>query len=268
MEKEIKEYLNYLGLEAEPPTVNFLQRLIQRHLSVVPYETFSKFHYFRQGEDYIPGLEEFVDNLREKGWGGTCYTLNINFSRLLTALGFDCSLVRVLPGHLAIMAELNSRRFYVDVGYGSPIMKPVELEAKQTHVLHGFGEEIIFSRQGSRHFEIDRRSNGKSFVKKTIDWVPLSMEDIQQDIKQSYEDSEDNITMRRITAVRFNGHECFFLRDSSMKVMTFRNISEFHMKDLNKWQKVVQEVYQIDPGSLAESIDFLQQRGVKLFPVR
>ena len=42
------------------------------------------------------------------------------------------------------MVEIEEKKLYVDVGYGSPIMKPIELEARPTHVLHGFGEEITF----------------------------------------------------------------------------------------------------------------------------
>lgn len=265
LEQTIEAYLQYLKIDREAPSLNYLQRLIQQHLSRIPYETFSKFHYFTGRTGFVPSLEVFVENLMEKGWGGTCYTLNMNFSRLLSGLGFTCSLVRVNPGHLAIMVILENRQFYVDVGYGSPIMKPVELAAKRRHVLHGFGEEIIFTQKTVDRFEIDRRSNGKSFVKKEIEWTPLMEADIETDIEQSYLDDDDNTTMRRITAVRFNGHECYFLRDRSIKVMTYRNIREIQMRDINKWRMTVQEVYQIDENSLNESIEFLKERGIELF---
>lgn len=265
MEQVVETYLKHLRLKPEQPSQNYLQRLIQHQLSLVPYESFSKFHYFSLAPDFIPPLPLFVKNLIDKGWGGTCYTLNMNFARLLTELGFACSLVRVDPGHIAIMVELNDKRLYVDVGYGSPIMRPVELEAKPRHIMHGFGEEIIFTKLSTDLYEIDRRANGKSFVKKEIKWTPLAESDITDDIRASYEDNDDNITMRRITAVRFNGHQCFYLRDRSMKVMTFRNISEIKMNDLGRWEKLIQEVYQIDLGSLSESLDFLEERGIKLF---
>ncbi|MGE8205308.1 arylamine N-acetyltransferase [Heyndrickxia sp. NPDC080065] len=265
LEQLIEDYLRYLKIDIESPSLNYLQRLIQQHLSRIPYETFSKFHYYKEKTNFVPALDVFVKNLIERGWGGTCYTLNINFSRLLSHLGFPVSLVRVTPGHLAIMVTLEKRQFYVDVGYGSPIMKPVELEAKRRHVLHGFGEEIIFIQKSTDRFEIDRRSNGKSFVKKEIEWCPLTEEDIQSDIMKSYIDDDQNTTMRRITAVRFNGHECYFLRDRSIKVMTYRNIREIQMRDIDKWKTTIQEVYQIDENSLDESIQFLSERGVALF---
>lgn len=265
MEAAVQQYLLHLRLEKEAPSINYLQRLIQHHLSMVPYETFSKFHYYLNGPELVPSLPDFVKNLTERGWGGTCFTLNMNFARLLSELGFDCSLVRVEPAHLAIMVNYNGKRLYVDVGYGSPIIKPIELENKHRHVLHGFGEEIIFTKTGAGEYEIDRRSNGKSFVKKTIKWDPLSEEDISNDIDDSYADQDENITMRRITAVRFNGHQCFFLRNQTMKVMTYRNISELQINELEKWKNLVHEVYQIDKKSMGPALAFLKNRGVNLF---
>ncbi|RLQ93759.1 arylamine N-acetyltransferase [Falsibacillus albus] len=265
MNDTINQYLNCLRIGVESPSLNYLQRLIQQHLFRVPYETFSKFHYYSIDPRYVPSLDIFVQNLTEKGWGGTCFTLNINFARLLKALQFDCHLVRVKPGHLALMVILGSKKFYADVGYGSPIMKPIELEAKRQHTLHGFGEDIIFTQKSKDIYEVDRRANGKSFVRKEIEWKPLTEEDIINDIECSYLDDDENQTMRRITAVRFNGHECYFLRDHSLKVMTYRNISEINLQDIHKWKKYVQEVYKIDENSLDESIRFLKQRGVSLF---
>lgn len=265
MEDAVQHYLQHLRLKREAPSINYLQRLIQHHLSLVPYETFSKFHYFLNGPELVPTLSAFVKNLTEKGWGGTCFTLNMNFARLLTELGFSTSLVRVEPSHLAIMIEVNRKRLYVDVGYGSPIMKPVELEAKPRHVLHGFGEEIIFTKTSAGEYEIDRRSNGKSFVKKSIIWEPLSEKHITDNIGESYADCDENITMRRITAVRFNGHQCFFLRNRTMKVMTYRNISELQINELEKWINLIHEVYQIDKNSIKPALSFLEERGVCLF---
>lgn len=265
MNQAVDQYVRFLRLEREVPTINYLQRLIQHHLTLVPYETFSKFHYFTLAPDFIPPLSLFVHNLVEKGWGGTCFTLNMNFARLLTELGFTCSFVRVEPGHLAIMVEIQGKKLYVDVGYGSPIMKPVDLEARPQHKMHGFGEEITITQKQANLFEIERKSNGKIFVTKQIIWNPLTEEEITDDIRQSYLDEDENITMRRITAVRFNGHQCFYLRNKIMKVMTFRNIQEIKLNSLEKWLKQVQEVYQIEEESLRESIDFLNERNVTVF---
>lgn len=265
MEETKKQYLSYLNLTLERPSINYLQRLIQHHLIRIPYETFSKFHYFNHYDEYVPSLEQFVHNLQNRGWGGTCYTLNINFGRLLREIGFDIHFVRVNPGHLGIMVEIDGKKLYVDVGYGSPIMKPVELEARRKQVLHGFGEEITFTQKDQSLYEIDRKANGKSFVKKEINWLPLEENDLTADIEASYEDKEENVVMRRITAVRFHGNTCYFLRNGTIKAMTYRNISEYQMRNMEKWKNTVSEIYHFDKESIQESIDFLAKRNIKIF---
>lgn len=261
----VSAYLQQLKIEKEEPSLNYLQRLIQHHLSLIPYETFSKFHYFNEQGCQVPSFSQFVTNLKNRGWGGTCYSLNINFARLLGKLGFLCSFVRVLPGHAAIMVHFEGRKLYVDVGYGSPITRPIELNSRPRHVLHGFGEEIIFTCRNEHEYQLERRSHGKTFVTKQIVWEPLTEEELQGDIKASYKDCSSNITMRRISAVRFQGNNCYFLRDRTLKVINYRDIREYHLREPVQWMKTVAESFQIDEKSMAESLHFLAERGVHLF---
>lgn len=261
----VSGYLNRLKISREKPSLNYLQRLIQHHLSLIPYETFSKFYYYNQGSPHVPDFELFVQHLEDRGWGGTCYSLNINFARLLEKLGYTCAFVRVLPGHVAIMVTIENSRYYVDVGYGSPMTRPIELESRYRHVLHGFGEEIIFTNIGENKFLLERRANGKTFVTKEIQWVPLKEEEIIEEAASSFQDCDSNITMRRISAVRFQGNNCYFLRDETLKVMNYRDIRAHHFKEKAMWMKAVVEAFQVDEQGLEESIAFLEQRGIELF---
>ncbi|KIL72416.1 arylamine N-acetyltransferase [Bacillus badius] len=261
----VSAYLEQLKMNKEQPSLNYLQRLIQHHLSLIPYETFSKFHYFTKHGCRVPGFAQFAVNLTNRGWGGTCYSLNMNFARLLKELGFSCSFVRVLPGHAAIMVHMGDRHFYVDVGYGSPITRPIELNSRPRHVLHGFGEEIIFTSRNEQIFQLERRSHGKTFVTKQIVWEPLTEEDLQQDIAASYKDCSSNITMRRISAVRFQGNNCYFLRNQTLKVINYRDIREYHFREQTPWLRTVAEAFQIDEKGIEESLAFLNERGVHLF---
>ncbi|KKB37056.1 arylamine N-acetyltransferase [Bacillus thermotolerans] len=258
-------YLQKLKMGKEPPTVNYLQRLILNHLSLIPYETFSKFHYYRKEGPKIPDFQTFVANLESRGWGGTCYSLNVNFARLLMQLGFTCSLVRVLPGHAGIMVHIEGRRFYVDVGYGSPITRPVDLESKAHHLLHGFGEEILFTRRGKKTFLLERQAHGKVFATKEIIWEPLTEEELQSDIEASYADSSDNIAMRRISAVRFQGNQCYFLRDHTLKVIDYRGIREHCFQRQDQWIQAVTEAFHVEEQGVQEAVRFLADRGVSLF---
>ncbi|QPC45507.1 arylamine N-acetyltransferase [Mangrovibacillus cuniculi] len=264
MEKAVERYLQGLRMKKEVPTVNYLQRLIQQQLSRVPYENFSKFHYAVEGI-LVPSFERYVDEALRRGWGGTCYTLNFNFARLLTYLGFDVHLVRVNPGHVGLQVILENRAFYVDVGYGSPLMKPIELESRREQTMQGFGEKIRFIQSGDNRYTIERSFNGKVFVTKEIEWTALQEEDFIEDMKASYRDDVENVTMNRLTAVRFSGNECYFLRNDTIKIMTYRARRELKLKDEQRWLHTVQQVYQVDEETLKSAVGVLKEKELDLF---
>jgi len=78
-------YLRRLGLDAEPPSVEALQRLHRRHVERVPYETM----WLHAGEVWGIDPVDSVTRIARQGRGGYCYHLNGAFSELLRSLGYS-----------------------------------------------------------------------------------------------------------------------------------------------------------------------------------
>ncbi len=78
-------YLDRLGLEAEPPSVEALQRLHRRHVERVPYETL----WIHAAESWGTDPSESVRRIAQDGRGGYCYHLNGALAELLGSLGYD-----------------------------------------------------------------------------------------------------------------------------------------------------------------------------------
>jgi arylamine N-acetyltransferase len=78
-------YLRRLGLDAEPPSVEALQRLHRRHVERVPYETM----WLHAGEAWGIDPVDSVTRIARQGRGGYCYHLNGAFSELLRSLGYS-----------------------------------------------------------------------------------------------------------------------------------------------------------------------------------
>ncbi len=76
------EYLQRLGLEAEPPSVDALQRLHRRHVERIPYETMWMHAGERWGIDPVESASRIARDHR----GGYCYHLNGALSELHEAL--------------------------------------------------------------------------------------------------------------------------------------------------------------------------------------
>ncbi|MGM7700749.1 arylamine N-acetyltransferase [Pseudalkalibacillus sp. Hm43] len=263
-----ERYLKILRVHEQSLSLPHLKSLIRAHLHTIPYENFSKFYYaqtLQERGSFIPSTDEFLLRHMEHGWGGTCYPLNIHFSKLLRSIGYDCSLVRVNAGHIAIQVHFNQINYYVDVGYGCPLFNPIRLPSEGLYRFRKLGEEVIFRKLENQLYSIDRHADGKSFVKKDIDWQPLTLVDFNQDIEDSHWDVEDNKVMRRLSATIFKPRYCYYLNNETITRKNEYTKEVSHFKNRYDWSKKVNQVFGIEADIALDAANFLEQRGVQLF---
>lgn len=258
-----KSYLTYLGVKESSPDLKHLTLLASTHLRRVPYETVSKFYYYMNQLEHgwlVPSIEEFVNNLSEKGWSGNCYTIAFNFGHLLTSLGFDVSYVRVNPGHVALMVTINKVSYYTDVGYGAPLFTPLRLE-EEPHI-HECGEEIIITKLSNKVYGIDRKREGQSFVSKQIEWTPLAISDFDDDILRSHRDHDDNHYMRRILISLFKDEYSYSLRNEKLVVQSNEGKTEYVFTKKEDWLGMVIKTFGIEREVANQALEFLKERDV------
>jgi arylamine N-acetyltransferase len=122
--------LGHLHLDREPPTLDYLHRIIREHQLRVPFETLTKIidHGPRlRRRDFLPPIEEYVERIVARGGGGLCWTLARGLRLLLSDLGVDASHMVMDPGHCCVRVELPQGSFYADVGYAAPIFRAYPL---------------------------------------------------------------------------------------------------------------------------------------------
>jgi N-hydroxyarylamine O-acetyltransferase len=125
--------INYNGVVYRD--LNSLRELQRNHVLSIPFETLDI-------HNQIPILLQ-INFLYQKvildKRGGYCYELNVLFHRLLTASGFDVTMIagRLHHGnnkfgrefeHMALLVELNGRQWLVDVGYGDFSLTPLAIK--------------------------------------------------------------------------------------------------------------------------------------------
>ena len=110
-----------------------LQTLQQHHVFSIPFETLDI-------HNHIPIILR-MDSLYQKvildRRGGYCYELNTLFHRLLNLCGFKVYMIagRLLHGHgygrefehMALIVELEGKKWLVDVGYGDFSFRPLAI---------------------------------------------------------------------------------------------------------------------------------------------
>jgi len=136
-------YLRRLGLDAEPPSVDALQRLHRRQVERIPYETM----WIHAGEAWGLDPLDSVKRVARHGRGGYCYHLNGALGTLLRSLGYEVSGhvggvhgpagpdAESAGNHLVLMIsdlptdENPSGIWYVDAGLGDALHEALPLRA-------------------------------------------------------------------------------------------------------------------------------------------
>jgi N-hydroxyarylamine O-acetyltransferase len=136
-------YLGRLGVEAEPPSIDALQRMHRRHVERIPYETM----WIHAGEKWDADPAASVERIALHGRGGYCYHLNGAFSELLFSLGYTVTRhvggvhgpggpdADAVGNHLVLMVSgltsdgNPSGVWYVDVGLGDALHEAIPLTA-------------------------------------------------------------------------------------------------------------------------------------------
>jgi len=206
---KIEQYLDRIGY-AGTVDVSFdvLSKLQAAHLNHIPFENL----------DIHNGIKIDLYNLYDKivvrQRGGFCYELNGLFYQLLLQVGFNVKMVsaRVYDGekeyspefdHMALIVQLNSDRYLVDVGFGEFALHPIKIEintevndprgvfrikqfddvymvAEKKGESGGFIPEYIFSEKERRIEEFQDMCNyhqtnpASHFMQKTICSLPTS----------------------------------------------------------------------------------------------
>lgn len=133
-------YLERLGVAAEPPDVDALRLLVQRHVERVPYETL----WIPARQRWSIDAAQAAQRIARERRGGYCYHLNGALGLLLASLGYavhghvggvqtDEPNPNAAGNHLALtVTDLPSENnpsgaWYVDVGLGDALYEPLPL---------------------------------------------------------------------------------------------------------------------------------------------
>ncbi|MEV5663212.1 arylamine N-acetyltransferase family protein [Streptomyces flaveolus] len=132
---QIDAYLSRLGAGyPASPTADALRELHLRHLRTVPFENLS----VHLGEEIVLEQEPLLDKVVGTRRGGFCYELNGLFGALLSALGYEVTLLAArvygdggalgIPyDHLALLVRtVDGDGWLADVGFGAHSHVPLE----------------------------------------------------------------------------------------------------------------------------------------------
>ena len=193
--KTFERYLSILGIEAAPPSLDHLRRLVHAQLTRVPFENISKLFLKKtQGASYIPSLEQHLDGIESFSFGGTCYANNPYFSQLLRHLGYDvdmCGADMSKPDvHVVSIVRLGGREYLVDVGYGAPFFEPMARGLDRDHeIVFGRNRYVLYPQDGRGRSRMDHFHKGGLIHGYVVRPEARRIDDFDEVIRESYQDS-------------------------------------------------------------------------------
>ena len=241
-------FLAILGVSLQPPTYSFLSQLIRIHLSAIPFENISKLYYrSRFGLQQIPPFDMYLEGIEKHHFGGTCYSNNYYFFKLLQFLGYRvqlCAADMKNPGsHMVTRVSLDQQDYLVDVGYAAPFAKPVQLDSDLEQRII-FGRDCyIFKPAGNVGTELLMYRDGSHKHGYTVRPDPRSLEDFSEVIAGSFHPG--STFFQSILLTKFD-HERFLMIHNMELVESTPAQSAVHpISDLDELARIIEMRFRI-----------------------
>lgn len=248
-------FLAHLHLDREPPTLDYLHRLIREHQLRVPFETLTKLIDYEPGlrrGDFLPPIEEYVDRIVTRGAGGLCWTLARGFHALLQDLGFPASLMYMDAGHLCVRVDLPEGPFYADVGYAAPIFQAYPLFESFTLVTP---RETFQYRVGDAGIVVTR---GDPPFTKQLDPTPRRIEDVKDLIRGANDWNVPESFLHRLTYSGYVDGEWTTIRNGMVRRFLPSGLQETPVSPA-EIPTAFAKIFHADPALYTEAVA-IQQR--------
>ena len=156
--------INYTGPAAADTTT--LHALMRHQLFSVPFENLD----VQAGKIVSLAPDDIAEKVLKKGRGGYCYEVNGLFAMALEALGIPYRFVAARPmfyparrpkTHMALIAEVESRQWLCDLGFGSyGIRAPMALDTLDVEITQDF-DRFRLSRSAEGEYLLEAKVEGE-----------------------------------------------------------------------------------------------------------
>jgi arylamine N-acetyltransferase len=190
-----ERYLSILGVAPGPPSLDHLRRLVHSQVIRVPFENISKLYLRKtQNASYIPSLEEHLDGIERRNFGGTCYANNPYFAELLRHLGYEvamCGADMSKPDvHVVSVVRLVGREYLVDVGYGAPFYEPMARDLDhEREIVFGRNRYVLHPQDGKGRTRMDHFRDNELIHGYEVNPEPRELGHFDKIVRDSYSDA-------------------------------------------------------------------------------
>ena len=260
----LADYLDLLGLEREPPTLDYLKRLTRAHVERVPFENISSIlRRAAAGSAAVPPLDRDGElrAWRDLRGGGLCFEVTDMFGTLLASLGFQTHAVIAVisfPGsHQAVVVQLDGRRYLVDAGNGAPFFEPIPVSDDDPPVEFGYaGLSYRFRRDGAEAWVQDRLIEGNWQPFCTYLLAPADQAD-REAAYQRHHTRGQSWVVDTLTLIRSSESEIWSLRGATLTHITAAGKSVSSCDSPADYRRTVSELFNLPNAPIERALEVL-----------
>jgi arylamine N-acetyltransferase len=260
-----QRFINNLGLKRCSTSPAALSALIKAHLSVIPFENISKLYYRSTlKQEHLPSLDQYLSGIEQFHFGGTCYSSNYYFYKLLEYMGYQvqlCSADMKDPDvHMVTKVTLEQKEFLVDVGYAAPFLHPIPLFLKEDQVIvSGRNRYVVKPRDYAGCTRILMYRNEKPKHGYTVKPEARNFADFRQVILNSFQ--ADANFLNSILITKYVAGRFCTLHNLEYSEATGSKTTLHQILQTGEMAKKVEEVFKIPASITSQILDGLEWTG-------
>lgn len=247
---EAKEYLKRIHFEGSPtPTFKVLCKLQQQHLLHVPFENLD-IHY----QNAITlDTHKFYRKIINDARGGFCYELNGLFYELLTFVGFKARRISASVyedgayseeyDHLALVVDIDTTSYLVDVGFGDFSFGPLDLNLRdlQKNKNGSFKVEML----DDNEYVIHKQVENERVPQYRFHGTARTLHDFRSRCDYHQYDPSTHFTQHKVISID-TAFGRITLTENKIKIRKFAEVSEIPVRDSEDFEMKLQELFSID----------------------
>nr|WP_298930068.1 arylamine N-acetyltransferase [uncultured Allomuricauda sp.] len=221
-------------VEIDKQTLFGLQRA---HLLSVPFENLD-IHYKKQ---IVLDIDTIFEKIVNRKRGGFCYELNSLFYTLLKEIGFNAKIIsaRVYSekeqygkekDHLAILANIGTEQFLVDVGFGKFSLEPLPLKFNKT-LVDDYGK-FVFDNYDKDYLRVSEQKNNALEPQYIFSTKQYKLSEFKDMCEYHQTSKESHFTQKKVISISTE-HGRITLNNSKIKITEGSKTKEIEFnKDL------------------------------------
>jgi arylamine N-acetyltransferase len=262
----LDDYLDLLGLEREPPSLDLLNRLTRAHLARVPFENITSIlRRAAAGTAAAPPIDRDAElrAWRERRGGGLCFEVTDMFGTLLTSLGFQTEHVIAVisfPGqHQSVLVHIDDRRYLVDAGNGAPFFEAVPVsDSDPLFEIYRAGLGYRFRAEGAEGWVQDRLIDGKWQPFCTYLLAPADRATLDAAYQRLHTLGQSWV-VDTLTLIRCGDSDVWTLRDSTLSHFTADGKSVSSCDSIGDYRRAVAEIFELPNAPIEQALEVLSR---------